>query len=99
MAKKTFKIGEYCKGGVITVEITGKKIAVIGKDWDTSAGWTKGSSQVNAKEWTRLEVQATENDVFWSLKGFLEDLTTSWWSDNIINWIESKVDLKPIWPC
>jgi hypothetical protein len=45
MAKKTktWKIGERCKGGIITVEISGNQVDVIAKDWDTSAGWNKGS--------------------------------------------------------
>ena len=93
MAKKTFKIGEYAKGGVITVEITGKNIAVIGKDWDFSTGSRKSSSQVNAKEWTRLEVLATEHDSYRQLDMFIGDITTSWWTDNIIKWIESKIKL------
>jgi len=29
MASKTFKIGEYCKGGVITVEASAKKVTII----------------------------------------------------------------------
>ena len=50
MAKKTFKLGEVCKGGVITVEIKGQIITVIGKDWDFSQGSKKGSNQSNAKD-------------------------------------------------
>ena len=41
MNVKTFKIGEYAKGGIITVEIKGwsnSHIAVIGKEWDMSKG-------------------------------------------------------------
>ena len=37
MATKTFKIGEYCKGGVITVETTAKKVTIIAK-----VGYFKG---------------------------------------------------------
>jgi hypothetical protein len=53
MATKTFKIGEYAKGGIITVEITGKVIVVIGKEWDFSTGSRRSSDQSNAKEFTR----------------------------------------------
>ena len=35
MATKTWKLGELSKGGVITVEVTAKKVAVIAKEWDT----------------------------------------------------------------
>jgi hypothetical protein len=37
-ASKTFKIGEYAKGGVITAEVQGKVVTIIGKEWDTSQG-------------------------------------------------------------
>ena len=99
MAKKTktWKIGEYCKGGIITVEITGKIITVIGKEWDTSAGWNKGSNQSNAKEWTRGTVLASEG---WEgrrkVDAFLNDLTTSYYSDEILKWIESQVKFESI---
>lgn len=95
MAKKTFKIGEYCRGGIITVETSGKKIAVIGKDWDMSQGTQRGSNQSNAKEWTRLEVQADSSDAYRELDNFLNDLTSSYYADVIIKFIESKVELKP----
>jgi hypothetical protein len=32
MAKKTFKIGEVCRGGVITVETTAKTVTIISKE-------------------------------------------------------------------
>jgi hypothetical protein len=93
MATKTWKLGEVCKGGVITVETKGNKVAIIGKDWDTSAGFNKGSNQSNAKEWTRLEVNAEERDADRQMMLFLEDLTTYYWSDQIIEWIKTKTDL------
>ena len=87
MAKKTFKIGEYAKGGVITAEVKGKKVIAIGKDWDFNAGSNKGSSQKNAKEWTRCEVNADSSNARNDLEDFLNDLTTSYWADNILKWI------------
>jgi len=94
MATKTFKIGEYCKGGVITVEIKGKVISVIGKEWDMTQGTRKSSNQTNAKEWCRETVLATDSDAHRKLDNFLIDLTTSYYTDEIIKWIESKVELK-----
>jgi hypothetical protein len=32
MKKKTFNIGEYCRGGVISIEITKKEIVIIDGD-------------------------------------------------------------------
>jgi hypothetical protein len=95
MANKTFKIGEYAKGGVITVEITGKVIVVIGKEWDYAAGSGRGSSQKNAKEFTRGTTIANEEGCYRKLSIFLEDLTTYYWAGEIIKWIESKVEIKP----
>ena len=63
MKTKTFKIGEYCKGGIITVEIKGKQIDVIAKDWDYSKGTMKSSDQSNAKEFDRLTVNADDETV------------------------------------
>lgn len=90
---KTFKIGECAKGGVITVEITGKVIVVIGKEWDTSKGYSKGSDQSKAKEFTRGSVAANEQNSRYKLFVFLTDLTTSYYADQIIEWIKSKVQL------
>jgi hypothetical protein len=94
MAAKTFKIGEYCKGGVITVETTAKKVTIIAKEWDTSKGFNKGSDQSNAKEWNRLEVSTSSSDAERQLDWFLCDLTTSYYAGEIMDWIKTKVKFK-----
>jgi len=94
MATKTFKIGEYAKGGVITAEVKGKVITVIGKEWDYSKGSKKSSDQSNAKEFTFGTVLANEQDAEWKLSNFLCDLTTSYYADEIIKWIKSKVEIR-----
>jgi hypothetical protein len=95
MAKKTktWKIGEYAKGGIITVEVQGKVITVIGKDWDMSQGTRRGSNQSNAKEFTRIEVNVEQRDADRQLSMFLNDLTTSYYTDKLMEWIESKSEL------
>jgi hypothetical protein len=93
MTTKTFKIGEYAKGGVITVEIHGKIITVIGKDWDFSTGSRRSSDQSKAKEFTRGTADATDEGVRRKLYEFLSDLTTHYYTEKIIEWIESKVKL------
>lgn len=94
MTTKTFKIGEYCKGGVIVVEIKGKIITVIGKDWDFKAGSTKSSDQSNAQEFTRGTVEATDPQVYKKLYEFLIDLTTHYYTEQVIDWIASKVTIQ-----
>ena len=91
MATKTFKIGEYCKGGVITIETTKTQVKVIAKEWDTSKGYSKGSDQSNAKEWNRLEVNLSSSDAESKVNWFLFDLTTSYYTDVILDWIKTKV--------
>lgn len=96
MASKTFKIGEYCKGGIITVEINNKIVSIIGKEWDMKAGTRKNSDQSGAKEWTRLSVVVTETTARRKLDNFLNDLTSSYYADTIIKWIETKVELNKL---
>lgn len=94
MATKTWKLGELARGGVITIETTKTQVKVIAKQWDTSKGFSKGSDQSQAKEWNRLEVNIAEKDSRSKIDWFLSDLTTSYWADEILKWIETKVDLQ-----
>jgi len=94
MASKTFKIGESCKGGVITAIATKTKITIIGKEWDFSKGSNKGSDQSGAKEWIRLEVSTNDRDADRKLTIFLNDLSTSYYTDEIMKWCESKSDFR-----
>jgi hypothetical protein len=93
-ATKTFKIGEYCKGGVITVEINGDRIDIITKDWDVSAGYSKASNQSKAKEFDRETCFATESNVERKMMDFLEDLTTHYYACTVVDWIKTKVTLE-----
>jgi len=97
MATKTFKIGEYCKGGVITVEATAKKVTIIAKDWDFSKGSRRSSDQSNAKEWNRLEVSTNSSDAERQLDWFLFDLTTSYYAGQVMDWIKTKTKFTSEW--
>ncbi len=87
---KTWAIGEYAKGGVITAEIEGNQISVIGKQWDASKGFSKNSDQSNAKEFTRLTVSENKFGSENELDDFLNDLTSSYYADEVLQWIKSK---------
>lgn len=91
---KTWKLGEICRGGIITVETLGNQITIIGKDWDFAAGSNRGSNQSNAKEWTRMSVYGNEMDAYQKMNAFLNDLTHSGAAGKIMKWIESKVEIK-----
>jgi len=93
MIKKTFKIGEYMKGGVCTVEILGKDITVIAKDWDFTAGSLKTSDQSNAKEFDRIEVKADDYTAYRQIFEFLSDLTSAYYCEQILNYIKENVNL------
>jgi len=94
MATKTFKIGEYCKGGIITIETTKTQVKVIAKEWDYSKGSSKGSDQSKAKEWNRLEVNLSNSDAENKVNWFLFDLTSSYYTDEILDWIRTKVEFN-----
>ena len=94
MAKKTFKIGESCKGGIITVETKGNIVDVIAKDWDFSQGSKKGSNQSNAKEFDRVTVNLIRDDADRDMLRFLQDLTSSYYACMVMKWIEEKTELK-----
>lgn len=92
MATKTWKIGECCKGGIITVETTKTNVTVIGKEWDYSQGSNRGSNQTNAKEFIKATVDVKSNGARRKVDEFLNDLTTSYYADEILKWIETKVE-------
>jgi len=95
MASKTFKIGEYARGGVITAETTAKQVTLIAKLWDTSAGYNKGSNQSKAKEMHRITVDLTDTNAEWKLFNWASEESTSYWADQILDWVKSKVKLEP----
>jgi len=94
MTKKTFKIGEYAIGGVITVEITSKEVTVICKEWDFSAGSNKNSDQSNAKELSRKTFKVGDENSMWNIDFYINELTTSYYTEQIMDWIKSKVELR-----
>jgi hypothetical protein len=94
MATKTWKLGEVCNGGIITVETKGNTVTIIGKEWDFSQGTRRSSDQSNAKEFCRLETDTEVGDADRRMSEYLNDLTTSYWAGEIMKWIESKVKLN-----
>lgn len=94
MATRTWKIGEYARGGVITVETTKDTVTIIGKDWDFSTGSNRGSSQKNAKEFDRKVITVSDPESYKQALEYLQWLTTSYYADKIVEWIESHVKLN-----
>lgn len=82
MAKKQFKIGECAIGGIISVEITGKVIQIKALDWDSKKVVSSGSTISEDSNSRR------------NIDDYLNDLTTCYYADKILKWIESKINLQ-----
>lgn len=81
-ATKTFKIGEYAIGGKIKVKITGKIIQIEALDYYTNEIVQSGSTLI------------TESDARRKIDLFLNELTSSYYADKILEWIETKIKFK-----
>lgn len=81
-ATKSFKIGEYAVGGIIKVEITGKIIQVKNLDWYTKDVVQSGSCMTY------------EPNARTKLMHYLEDVTSYYYAEKVVKWIESVVDIK-----
>ena len=91
MISKTFNIGEYAQGGVITIEIENNTVAIIMKEWDHSKGDNKTSDQSGAKEFNRCEADVSSRGAYDKLDVFLNDMTTCYYADLLLTWVKSKV--------
>lgn len=94
MATKTFKIGESCAGGIITVQTGTKKVTIIQKEWDYAKGSNRGSDQSGAKELDRVEVNSDDGNAYRELQDFLLDITSSYFTDQVLKFVNSKVTFK-----
>jgi hypothetical protein len=81
MKTKTFKIGEYAIGGIIKVEIIGKIIKIKALDYFTKKEVSKGS------------VEATAENARYLIDKYLNNLTSYYYAEKIMEWIESKIVL------
>jgi hypothetical protein len=99
MATKTWKLGELCQGGIITVQTNPNTVTIIGKEWDMSQGTRRGSNQSNAKEFSRrrFDVSHSPSSAEFEMDEELNRLTTSYHADQILTWIKTKVDLRKRW--
>lgn len=81
--KKQFKIGEYAEGGIIAVEIAKSRVKIACLDWNTK----KEVRVCNFREEDTSSMQ--EN---------LWDMTTSYYTDKVMEYIRANVkNTKPAW--
>ena len=78
---KSFKIGEYAKGGIIKVDIVGKSLTIKALDYNSKKEVMSGSVMVD------------EFDARWKVLNYLNELTSSYYADKVMKYIESKVEL------
>jgi hypothetical protein len=85
MATRTFKIGEYSRGGIITATTTKTSVLIQCKQWDNSTGTRRSSDQSNAKEFNRLEVLLSDEYADRKLTQFLNEDTTHYYSEQVMD--------------
>lgn len=81
-ATKQFKIGEYAVGGIIQVTLKGEKVEIKALDW-TSKKEVQGNT-----------FSAFEDNAYWKINDFLNDLTSSYYAEKVREWIETKTQLQ-----
>lgn len=77
--RKTFKIGEYCVGGIIHVKTSsdGNSVGIVNSDFNTNA-------QMGVK------VFRFPLDLF-NIEVYLNDLTSSYYASKIMDWIKGNI--------
>lgn len=78
MARKTFKIGESCTGGILQVEVNNRNhtVRIRAKDWSTKV-------DVSADAFTISDKSAIDE--------YLNELTSSYHASKVLDWIKSQV--------
>lgn len=87
---KTWKIGEYMAGGVLTVEIKKDTVTIIQKEWDYSKGSRRSSDQSSAKELDRKSFGINNYNARNDMYMYLSSMTTSYYSEEVLDWIFKK---------
>jgi hypothetical protein len=82
MAQKLFKIGEYAAHGKwkVVVSPAGSVVTFIGIDYDTN-------KEVERKEF--------KNPTYLEMYNFLTEVTTSYWADKLIEYVQSILPISP----
>jgi len=82
MATKQFKIGEYAVGGIIKATVTGKVIQIQCLDWYSKKEVQSGTATTD------------DSDAYRKVDVFLNDVTSSYHADKIMEWLKSKASFK-----
>jgi hypothetical protein len=82
MATKQFKIGEYVVGGIIQVTTSKNQIEINFNDYFSKEKILSETFNI------------TSNTLRSDIMNFIEDNGTHYYADQVMKWIESKVDIK-----
>jgi len=93
MAKKTFKIGEYAKGGIINVETTKNKIIIKVIDMFGDDGEIASQTSIFNEHDVKVNCDNLERRV----TEFLNEITTSYYTEKIKAWIKDKTGINFFW--
>ncbi len=80
MKRKTFKIGEYAIGGKIHIAYDSKQVIVRALEF---------KSNVVVSE----RVFSNTNEVYWLISDYLNELTSSYWSGVILEYIVANTNV------
>ena len=84
MATKQFKIGEYVVGGIIRANVSEQQVEIKFQDYFTKEDVV--SETFNPKG----------DNAYREMMNFMEDNGTHFYADKVMKFIESKVEVKPI---
>jgi hypothetical protein len=85
MATKQFKIGERAVGGIIKVDVTGKAVSLIRiecLDWNSKKVVQSGTATTD------------DPDAYRKVDVFLNEITSSYHADKVMEWLKSKASFK-----
>ena len=93
MATKTFKIGEYAKGGIIKVSTTKDKIIISVIDMFGDEGEIAKQTSIYNEHDVSIHCYTLERRV----SDFLGEITTCYYREKVMKWIKEKTGVKFFW--
>lgn len=81
MAQKTFKIGEYAVGGIITVRIVDTVVDINALDWNTK--------RIVMND--QFQIRGVYEPDFHQVDNYLNELTSCYYADKILDWIKTHI--------
>jgi len=82
MATKQFKIGERAVGGIVKVDANGKVIKITCLEWFSKKEVKSGTASTD------------DPDAYRKVDLFLNEITSCYHADQIMQWLKTKVKFK-----